>query len=198
MRVVVGQPGWETPQLGSPIVRLVANPNWTVPKSIAEEEIIPKGPGYLASHNMVWKDGWIVQQPGPGSALGLVKLDMENPYAIYLHDTPSKALFEQNERHASHGCVRVQDAVGFARMLARQQGKLAEFDQAMALGEETFVDLPQEIPVRLLYHTAFLDESGKVAFRPDAYGWDEDLAKVLGLEVKARSTAPVHISLPGP
>src|SRR3546814_2365518 len=84
-RVIVGQPGWETPQLGSPLVRLVANPNWTVPKSIAEEEIIPKGAGYMRANNMVWKDGWIVQRPGPESALGVVKFDLDNPHAIYLH-----------------------------------------------------------------------------------------------------------------
>ena len=197
-RVVVGQPGWETPQLGSPIVRLVANPNWTVPKSIAEEEIIPKGAAYMRANNMVWKDGWIVQRPGPESSLGLVKIDMENPHAIYLHDTPAKSLFDQNQRHASHGCVRVDDAVAFARMLAGQNGVAAEFDQAMASGEESFVPLPRQIPVRLLYHTAFVDEGGSIAFRADPYGWDEDLARILGLEVRERRGAPTHVSLPGP
>ena len=122
-RVVVGQPGWETPPLGSPIVRLVANPNWTVPKKIAEEEILPKGAGYMRANNMtVRDDGFIVQQPGPDSALGLVKFDMDNPHAIYLHDTPAKALFGTDERHASHGCVRVEDAVGFARLVAGRNG----------------------------------------------------------------------------
>lgn len=197
-RVVVGQPGWETPQLGSPIVRLVANPNWTVPKSIAEEEIIPKGPGYMAANDMVWRDGWIVQRSGLKSALGLVKFDMDNPHAIYLHDTPAKSLFEQEERHASHGCVRVHDAVGFARMVAERQGKLGEFDKAMTGREESFVELPKPIPVRLIYQTAFVGPGGRVLFRPDAYGWDEDLARALGLEVRQRGPAPVHVSLPGP
>lgn len=198
-RVVVGQPGWETPQLGSPVVRLVANPNWTVPKKIAEEEILPKGAGYMSAKNMTIRDdGYIVQQPGPDSALGLVKFDMDNPHAIYLHDTPAKALFGTDERHASHGCVRVEDAVGFARLVAGRNGRGAEFERALATGDETPVALPRPIPVRLLYHTAFLDEAGRIAFRSDAYGWDDKLAGVLGLEVGQRRGAPVHVSLPGP
>ena len=74
----------------------------------------------------------------------------------------------------------------------------AEFDQAMASGEESFVPLPRQIPVRLLYHTAFVDEGGSIAFRADPYGWDEDLARILGLEVRERRGAPTHVSLPGP
>src|SRR3546814_9505633 len=107
---------------------------------------------------------------------------MEKPKANYLHDTPAKALFGAADRHASHGCVRVEDAVGFARMLAAQNGKSAEFEQALAGGEEASVALPRPIPVRLLYHTAFVDGNGRVAFRDDAYGWDETLAAALGLE----------------
>ncbi|MGZ8296658.1 MAG: L,D-transpeptidase scaffold domain-containing protein, partial [Allosphingosinicella sp.] len=86
-RVVVGQPDWETPELGSPIARLVANPPWTVPESIAEEEILPKGAAYMAKENISMKNGRLVQAPGPKSALGLVKFDMINDQAIYLHDT---------------------------------------------------------------------------------------------------------------
>lgn len=180
-KVIVGQPGWETPQLGSPIFRLVANPTWTVPKSIEREEIAPKGESYLRRNNMVRRDGWIVQQPGPDNALGEVKFDMRNDHAIYLHDTPAKHLFDRNQRHFSHGCVRVEDALGFARMIAERGGKGAEFERAMASGEETFVDLDRNIPVRLVYHTAFVGQDGKVAFRTDPYGWDEEVAERLGL-----------------
>lgn len=186
-RVVAGQPGKETPQIAAPITRLVANPNWTVPKSIAQAEIIPKDPAYMRRNNMVWKDGWIVQRPGPNSALGLVKFDMDDPYAIYLHDTPAKALFDRSDRHLSHGCVRVEDALAFARALAGQEGVAEEFEKAMASGDESFVSLPKPIPVRLLYQTAFVGEDGRIVFRPDVYGWDEDLARALGLPAKARS-----------
>ena len=197
-KVVVGQPGWETPQLGSPIFRLVANPTWTVPKSIEEEEIAHQGSAYLRRNNMVRRGGWIVQLPGPGNALGEVKFDMRNNQSIYLHDTPSKQLFDRNERHLSHGCVRVEDALGFARLIADHDGKRAQFEEALASGDETFVDLQSNIPVRLLYHTAFADPQGKVIFRTDPYGWDEDVAEALGLEREARRTARVHNSDVGP
>lgn len=185
-RVVVGEPGWETPQLGSPIFQLVANPTWTVPDSIVEDEISKKSGAWLRANNFVQKNGRWVQQPGPENALGEVKFDMRNDEAIYLHDTPAKALFEQDERHRSHGCVRVQDALGFARMLASENNILDEFDEAMATGDETFVDLPGEIPVRLLYHTAFVGPGGRVGFAADVYGWDNDVASALGYETRQR------------
>jgi murein L,D-transpeptidase YcbB/YkuD len=197
-RVVVGQPDWETPQLGSPMFRLVANPTWTVPKSIEEDEIAGRGAGYLARNNMVRRDGWIVQLPGPKNALGLVKFDMQNDHAIYLHDTPAKALFGENQRHYSHGCVRVDDAPGFARLLAQDAGVLSEFDKARATGEETFVKLPQQIPVRLLYHTAFADGAGKVHFRTDPYGWDDRVAEALGYEARAVRRLQRHLNDVGP
>ena len=186
-RVVVGQPDWETPQLASPIFQLVANPTWTVPSSIEEEEIAPKGPGYLARNNMVRRNGRIVQQPGPDNALGQVKFDMKNDHAIYLHDTPAKALFAENERHRSHGCIRVEDALGFAQMLARDDGVLPAFQKAMQGRDEEFVDMNGQVPVRLLYHTVFLD-GGALNFRTDAYGWDEDLAAALSLKTRTRRT----------
>ncbi len=181
-RVVVGQPDWETPQLGSPIFQLVANPTWTVPQSIEEDELADKSPAYFRANNMVRKNGKIVQQPGPTNSLGQVKFDMKNGEAIYLHDTPAKALFAQNQRHRSHGCVRVHNAVQFAQMLAEEDGVLDKFKEAMETGDETFVDLKSDIPVRLVYHTAYLGSDGKIHFADDAYGWDNDVAAALGYQ----------------
>lgn len=196
-RVVTGQPGNETPHLASPIFRLVANPEWNVPPSIEEEEIVPKGPGYLARNNMIRRDGRIVQLPGPTNALGLVKFDMRNDQSIYLHDTPAKALFATDQRHRSHGCVRVQDALGFAEMIAQHEGVLGDWQEARAKQDETFVPLPREIPVRLLYHTAFVD-GGRVRIRADAYGWDEDLAEALWQVARSRRQRPAHAADVGP
>jgi murein L,D-transpeptidase YcbB/YkuD len=196
-RVVVGQPDWETPELGSPIVRLVANPPWTIPESIAEEEILPKGPAYMAKEHIVMKNGKLVQEPGPKSALGLVKLDMANDEQIYLHDTPAKALFAASERHSSHGCARVENAVEFARLLAQDDGKLDAFDAALATREETPIELSRKIPVRLLYHSAYL-EGGRVVFRTDPYGWDDRLAAALGLGGAVRPRVTTHVADVGP
>ena len=190
-RVVVnGEPGWETPELGTPLFRLVANPDWTVPESIEKDELARLSPAQLARRNIKRENGRMVQQPGPENALGLVKLDLRNDEAIYLHDTPSKAAFQQTERHLSHGCVRVSDALGFARLIADHTGKREEFDRALANPEKktTFVDLGTEIPVRLLYHTAFLD-NGRLVFAADAYGWDAKVAEALGLRPTAASDA---------
>ena len=179
-RVVVGEPDNETPQLGSPIYRLVANPTWTVPRSIQEEEIAGKGAGYLKANNMTWEDGWIVQQPGPKNSLGLVKFDMKNEHAIYLHDTPAKPLFAEVQRQRSHGCVRVEDALGFAEMLARDMGVTEQWQQARATGKETFVPIPREIPVRMLYQTVLFDDAGEPIVRNDPYGWNDPIAAALG------------------
>lgn len=203
-KVMVGQPGWETPPLQSPIVRLVANPPWTVPESIEQEELLPKGEAYLARNNFTRRNGRLVQAPGPESALGLVKLDMQNRHAIYLHDTPAKAGFAEAERHMSHGCVRVEDAVGFATMLAEHQGKSGRFERALArrddegMPQETAVQLDDEIPVRLLYHSIYLDRSGRLLFRPDAYGWDETVAQALGLAPRQRPPTRRHSADIGP
>ena len=117
---------------------------------------------------------------------------MDDKQSIYLHDTPAKALFTMPERHRSHGCVRVHDAVAFANAIATEQDVGDQFAKAMAGGEEKFVKLPKPIPVRLLYHTAFWDGS-RVQFRPDDYGWDDNVAAALGL-VRGVTWQPVEKS----
>ena len=190
--VVAGEPDKQTPQLQAPIVNLVAYPTWTVPKSIADKEIASKGSAWLAANNFSMKDGMYVQASGPKNSLGIVKFDMDDKQAIYLHDTPAKALFGLPDRHRSHGCVRVQNAVAFATAIATEEGVLDKFQKAMASQQETFVKLPNTIPVRLLYHTAFWDGS-RVQFRPDVYGWDDNVAAALGL-VRGVKWQPVQQS----
>lgn len=173
-KVIVGEPTRETPPLNSPIYRLVANPTWTVPKSI------PVSRATVRAKNMRRINGYWVQPSGPDNALGLVKFDMKNHQAIYLHDTSAPELFERSQRHLSHGCVRVSDALGFAAMLAEQEGVGEVWAEAHASGKYQTVDLPREIPVRLLYHNAFVADDGKVAFRTDPYGWNDAVAVQLG------------------
>jgi murein L,D-transpeptidase YcbB/YkuD len=178
--VVEGEADKPTPQLQAPIVRLVANPTWNVPEGIGLKDLSTKSPAWLQDNGFVQKDGKWVQQSGPKNSLGLVKFDMDDKEAIYLHDTPAKALFTMPERHRSHGCVRVQNAVQFATALAQEQGILDQFQQAMSQDQEKFIKLKTPIPVRLLYQTAFWDGSA-IQFRPDIYGWDDNIAKAIGL-----------------
>ena len=178
--VVVGKPDWKTPELGSPIVQLVANPYWRVPDSIVKDEISKKSPAYLAEQGIEMRDGRMVQLPGPKNSLGQVKFDMKNDQAIYLHDTPAKALFTAPERHRSHGCVRVHNALDFAMLLASDDGVIDQFqEKLMEPEEEGFVKLKKEVPVRLMYRTAFLD-NGQVRLVDDIYDWDALIAYGLG------------------
>ena len=180
-KVVAGERDKPTPQLQSPLYRLVAKPTWTVPKGIGEKEVGTKSEAWRSENKFVMKDGLWVQQSGPKNSLGMVKFDLQNDQAIYLHDTPAKALFGLTERHRSHGCVRVENAVQFATALAQQENVLDDFQEAMQKdSDQNFVKLPEEIPVRLLYQTAFWDGS-RIQFRPDIYGWDENIAKALEL-----------------
>jgi len=178
--VINGESDKPTPQLQAPIVRLVANPTWNIPDGIAAKELATKSGSWLASNGYAQKNGKWIQKSGPKNSLGLVKFDMDDDEAIYLHDTPAKAVFALPDRHRSHGCVRVDNAVQFATSIAEQEGVLDKFQLAMQKDDEGFIKLPNAIPVRLLYQTAFWDGS-RVQFREDVYGWDENIAKALDL-----------------
>ncbi|GAA0654208.1 L,D-transpeptidase family protein [Brevundimonas lenta] len=183
-RVVCGSPTNQTPSLEKPFASVVANPPWYVPASIARNEILPKGPGYLASQNMYISNGTVIQRAGPTAALGYVKFELRDSYAIFLHDTPSKAAFNLAMRQRSHGCVRVQNAVDFARLLLSPDPMLlSEFDTAQDTRETKRIQTGREIGVRLLYWTAFVDGQGRVAFREDVYERDHKLAEALGIGV---------------
>ncbi|KQW79600.1 L,D-transpeptidase family protein [Brevundimonas sp. Root1279] len=183
-RVVCGAASTQTPSLEKPFASVVANPPWYVPASIARNEILPKGPGYLASQNMYISNGTVIQRAGPTAALGYVKFELRDSYAIFLHDTPSKAAFNLAMRQRSHGCVRVQGAVDFARLLLSPDPMLlADFDTAQDTRETKRIQTGREIAVRLLYWTAFVDGQGRVAFREDVYSRDEKLAEALGIAV---------------
>ena len=178
--VVAGEPDKATPQIQAPIFELVAYPKWRVPDSIADKDLKDKSDAWLKDNEFGIENGKYVQQSGDKNSLGLTKFDMDDPQQIYLHDTPAKALFGLPERHRSHGCVRVEDAVGFAGMLAQEDGVEDKYQQAMQSETESFVKLKTKIPVRMLYHTAYWDGT-RVQFRPDVYGWDEDVGRALGL-----------------
>lgn len=184
-RVVVGSNANQTPSLERPFASVVANPPWYVPTGIARREILPRGPGYLAANDMYISDsGGVVQRAGPRSSLGYVKFELQDSYAIFLHDTPNKGAFDLSMRQRSHGCVRVHNAVEFARLLlAPDPTRLERFDSAQNSGNTTRVQTGRDIGVRLLYWTAFVDGQGRVAFREDSYRRDKKLAEAMGIDV---------------
>lgn len=191
MLVAAGKRGDETPMLTSAIDSLVLNPPWYVPQRIAREEIVPKGRAYMRARGFVWRDGRLIQRPGPHAALGLVKFDFPNDYAVYLHDTPSKAAFNRAQRTVSHGCVRLARAVELARTLVAQQaGWSAErLDKVLASRRTVRVKLDRPVPVRLMYLTAVPQQDDQVAYLSDVYGWDAELLGLLDRYEKRRRAA---------
>jgi len=190
MKTASGKPGDETPILTSKIDHIVLNPPWNVPKEIAEKELLPTGEDYLAAHGFATKDdGGLVQPPGPDSALGLVKFDFDNPYAVYLHDTPSKAAFDRGGRAVSHGCVRLEHAMDLANLLlANQPGWSPEHVQeVIASGQTTTIALSHPVAVRLFYLTA-VPQDGQIVLAPDIYGWDAPVLELLDRAALAPAT----------
>ncbi len=178
-KVVVGQDEMQnqSPEFETKIDGVLFNPPWNIPQDIATNEIMPKtlqDPDYLERHHMVvLPDGGLQQLPGPNSGLGQLMFEMANRFDVYLHDTPSKDLFHREDRRISHGCIRVEHPRALAALLMREP--VQAIDQAIATGNTTRSNLPQPVPVFVVYETAFSDADGKLQFRPDIYGRDAEI-----------------------
>ena len=183
-RTIVGKPGkTATPQLAENVEGVVFNPTWTVPQSIVKGEGLgakvlgnpawAKRAGYTATKG---SNGWVsvVQQPGPTNSLGLMKLDMPNAHAIFLHDTPSRHLFKNASRALSHGCIRTENALALAIAMSILQADMSA-DEAVAIsksGKYTKVPFKQKMPVYITYFTMGTDIDGNMRSFSDIYGRD--------------------------
>jgi len=181
MNIVAGNSQNQTVIFTGEMKYVVFSPYWNVPPSIIKKEIVPgikRNPNYLARHNMEWNGGKVRQKPGPNNSLGKVKFLFPNNYNIYLHDTPSKSLFDEPKRAFSHGCIRLSDPKKLAIWALRNQPEWNEerIEKAMNAGKEKYVTLTATIPVFLGYFTAWVDDEGKLNFRDDIYGHDKKLA----------------------
>jgi murein L,D-transpeptidase YcbB/YkuD len=203
MRVITGQKDWMTPVLTGDVVSVQFNPYWMVPKKIALEELVPKqlrNPNYLASQKIRVFDDWDVephevdpsridwtklnenyfpyqlrQDPGPWNALGRIKFIFANNFAIFLHDTPHRRLFEQESRALSHGCVRVQHPLALATYLfGDTNGWTRErIEEVIDGGETEVARVPEPVPIYLVYWTAWVNGDKQVNFREDVYERDQ-------------------------
>ncbi|MFZ0267560.1 L,D-transpeptidase family protein [Caulobacter sp.] len=193
MRAVTGRPGDETPMLSSVIHSIVLNPPWNVPSSIAAKELWPKeraNPGYFARNDFIvistgGGTSRLQQKAGPKAALGLVKFDFDNPYGVYLHDTPSRSKFESFSRLASHGCVRLEKPIPLAKQLLATSPDWPPdvVDATLAKGKTVRAQLAQPMAVFLLYWTAYMTPDGQMNFRDDPYGWDTVLVQRIAASV---------------
>jgi murein L,D-transpeptidase YcbB/YkuD len=182
--VVVGAPMTKTVVFTGDLQYVVFSPYWYVPKSIINKEVKPgmrRNPNYLANHRMEWNGGNVRQKPGPSNSLGLVKFLFPNSNNIYLHDSPAKSLFGEDQRAFSHGCIRVSKPKELAMRLLRKDSSWneAKITAAMNAGKEKYVTLKEKIPVYIGYFTAFVDRNGLLNFRRDVYKRDASLYEML-------------------
>ncbi|WP_347049933.1 L,D-transpeptidase family protein [Flavobacterium olei] len=182
--VVVGKTMNKTVIFSGMMNNIVFSPYWNVPPSIIKSEIKPgmaKDKDYLAKKNLEWNNGAVRQLPGRNNSLGLVKFLFPNSSNIYLHDTPSKSLFERESRAFSHGCVRVAKPRELAIELlkADPQWTPERIDKAMHAGKESWYTLKKKVPVYIGYFTAWVDRDGNLNFYKDIYSRDESLIKLL-------------------
>ncbi|MEN9908563.1 MAG: hypothetical protein RLZZ540_1712 [Bacteroidota bacterium] len=183
-KVVVGKTMNKTVIFSAPMKYIVFSPYWNVPTSILKKEILPdiaKNPNYLAEHDMEWFENTVRQKPGPKNSLGLIKFLFPNSNDIYLHDTPSKSLFERENRAFSHGCIRVAKPKELAIEILKNDPKWTaeKIDSAMNSGKENWYTLKNRIPVYIGYFTAWVDNDGTIHFYNDIYKRDEILAALL-------------------
>ena len=205
-RVIVGKYHHESPVFKGKMQYIVMNPTWTLPYSIATNETLPKlkkDPGYLAAKHMEVMDrnnnlldpstiDWsqysrgnfpfiIRQKAGPWNALGEVKFIFPNKYSVYLHDTPSRSLFERQDRAFSHGCIRTEDKWGLLMSLMDdpEVWNMEKINEILESGETTKIDLPEPINIYLVYLTAVADKENNLYFFKDVYKRDDAVAKEL-------------------
>ncbi|WP_319496570.1 L,D-transpeptidase family protein [uncultured Cohaesibacter sp.] len=208
-RVVVGQKTHKTPLFSDEMEYLVVNPYWNVPSSIASKELLPKikaDPAAFFSKTNYQvlasvkgktqvvdpsKLDWdrveadmvrLRQTPGDYNALGDIKFMFPNQHAVYLHDTPSRSLFNRDYRAFSHGCVRVNNPMEFADVVLSETAAWdAKRIKTLIGSSERRVNLDKKIPVHLAYFTTWMSDAGTLQLRPDIYGHNKTVKQALGL-----------------
>jgi len=211
MRIIAGHPDRPTPSFKDSIRQIVVNPPWSVPRTIAVEDLLPsqqEDPTFFArlGIRVLVADGrevdharvdWrkfnarnfpyrLSQDPGPVNSLGRLKFVLNNPWDIFLHDTPSRRLFDLNSRTLSSGCLRLEKPEELADLLlagaavgaasaATRISVAAEAAPTGARPRTRTLTLPAPITVYVVYLTSWVTPSGAVQFRPDVYGRDARL-----------------------
>lgn len=203
-RVVAGKLDHQTPVLSRHIEYIEFNPYWNVPPSIMTQEILPmlrRDPDTLSKHQLeVYWQGrrmdsqamdWtrvdpgkisMKQPPGQGNVLGSVKFGFPNRHDVYMHDTPTKQLFNNTVRAESHGCMRVRNPLKLAEVLLAVQGQGwngGRIQRVIEDGDNQTVHLNRRIPIHLTYFTAWVDQNGRLATFRDVYGHDPRLRAAL-------------------
>lgn len=210
-KVIVGHPKTPTPLISGTMDRIIANPVWYVPKKIAINEMLPKikaDSAYLKRNGFKVLDSEFKsvdfenlnladipasefnytfrQDRGTDNSLGQMKFIFSNPYAVYLHDTPGKALFAKDIRAFSHGCVRVENPERLASYILHEYNSdTTNVSRVIAAGKPREFKVASALPIQIMYLTCEADDAGRVYFFKDIYGKDrkemEELAGFMGI-----------------
>jgi murein L,D-transpeptidase YcbB/YkuD len=204
MKVITGKRKNPTPIFSNTVKTIVLNPHWNVPKSIIQNEMIPKllkNPNAMAEEGIEIRDGWakdaamidagaidwsqyrysktmpfrFAQVPGYKNALGKIKFLFPNEFAVYMHDTPNKNLFNRNQRAFSHGCIRLHKPRELLKTFSTFNTNV-DFDKSQKRlkgSKKSYLSLESQVPVDVMYLTAFMDYEGVLHFRNDIYGYDK-------------------------
>ncbi|RON03419.1 murein L,D-transpeptidase [Pseudomonas brassicacearum] len=199
-RTQVGRAERQTPLLKSSVTRLTLNPTWTVPPTIMREDKLPeirRDQTFLSKQNLQVLDSdghplvaddidWdnpgnilLRQDAGPKNPLGQMAIRFPNPFSVYLHDTPSQALFNKGPRAFSSGCVRVEQAMQL-RDLLLSPAERVRTNELLATGLTHEFRLAKPVPILLSYWTVQADSHGRLLYAPDIYGRDAALSAALG------------------
>ncbi len=204
MKIIAGQTFRRTPMFKAQLSYLIFNPTWNIPPTILKKDVIPvilKDVSYLAKkHIRIYKSdkqgvlsevsadsvNWkkisasyfpyqLIQDAGSTNPLGKVKFMFPNEYDVYMHDTPSKGLFEKEEPTFSSGCIRLERAIDLADYLLNgyKEWSPKEIENAIKIGETITVRLQKQIPVYIQYFTSWVGENGMIQFRKDIYNQEK-------------------------
>ncbi|MCD6654075.1 MAG: L,D-transpeptidase family protein [Sulfurovum sp.] len=204
MGVITGTRKNPTPIFSNRVKQIVLNPYWNVPESIIQKEMIPKllrNANAMAREKIEIHSGWgeddkkinpasvdwsqyrysktvpfrFAQVPGAHNALGKVKFLFPNEFSVYMHDTPTKGLFNRTTRAFSHGCIRLAKPIELLKTFSTFNTNV-DFDKSQETlkGKNmTYLNLDNSVPIDVVYLTAWIDHDGKLQFRDDVYGYDE-------------------------
>ncbi len=201
-KVIVGKEVTRTSIFKGNISQIILNPYWNVPTSIVRKEMLPKlkrNSNYLAKNNMELLSGktiidpssvnWnkysnsipysIRQKPGDDNALGKMKFIFPNNFSIYLHDTPSRNIFNESKRDFSHGCIRVENPMKLALYILRNNRNWSFDNLQTGIESKKTISISNKptLPVYIVYFTAWIGNSGEINFRDDLYTMDKQLEK---------------------
>ena len=222
-RAIVGRPYRQTPVFRAQVDDVVLNPTWTVPPGILAKDVLPAmrrgedalGHKHLAVYDRAGRPveaasiDWhtldaahfpyvLRQASGEANALGRVKFNFQNPYSVYLHDTPSRELFARDQRAFSSGCIRIDRPVEFAALVLgdQQHWSQAALQAAIDTGQTRAIRLHRHVSILIMYWTAEVDAEGRVTFRRDLYGRDARLLRQLDHHPAARDHGRANLPPP--